>query len=96
MNLCVFGGFYILTKELHNFKTILSEFNASEIANGLDGILGSETLSYYEKLAIVETSILIEILMLEDMNGNDFGFINENNTRSLLSIIDFVPPKQNF
>jgi len=96
MNLCVFGGFYILTKELHNFKTILSEFNASEVADGLDVILNSETLSYNEKLAIVETSILIEILMLEDMNGNNFGFIHENNTRSLLSIIDFVPPNQDF
>jgi len=96
MNLCVFGGFYILTKELHNFKTILSEFKASEVVDGLDGILNSETLSYNEQLAIVETSILIEILMLEDMNGNNFGFINENNTRSLLSIIDFVPPNQDF
>jgi len=96
MNLCVFGGFYILTKELQNFRTILSEFNASEVVDGLDGILNSETLSYNEKLAIVETSILIEILMLEDINGNNFGFINENNTRSLLSIIDFVPPKQDF
>ena len=71
-------------KELQNFNTILSEFNASEVADGLDIILDSETLSYNEKLAIVETSILIEILMLEDMNGYNFGFINENNTQSLL------------
>jgi len=34
--------------------------------------------------------------MLEDIDGNNFGFINENNTRSLLSIIGFIPPNQYF
>jgi len=34
--------------------------------------------------------------MLEDMNGNNFGLFHENNTLSILSIIDFVPPKHGF
>lgn len=95
MNLCVFGGFYILTKELQNFQTVISEFGAVNIVEGLDAI-SNEILSKSEKLAIVETAILIEILMLEDMNGNNFGFVNEDNTRSLLSIIDFAPPNKDF
>ena len=94
LNLCVFGGLYILTKELKNFRTLLSEFPSDIIQNGFRDIIPN--LSIDEQSAIFETLILIDIMMLEDLNGNNIGFVYENGVKTTLSIIDFVPPSESF
>lgn len=87
INLFVFGGFKIMTKSIDYFQSIASYIDLEKQSK-----LTNDLFSDY-KNSISVISILKFILMINDLNGQNFGVIKDSKE---IKIIDFAPPDQFF